>query len=72
MPSFKRLPLSDEDDTLFGERLMRETGVAGVPGSVFYPSSVENPKRIRFTFSKCRNAIEEAAQRLSGFRCPKG
>jgi aspartate/methionine/tyrosine aminotransferase len=60
--------LSDEDDTLFGERLMRKAGVAGVPGSVFYPASVGNLKRIRFTFSKCRNTIEEAARRLSGFR----
>jgi aminotransferase len=60
--------LSDEDDTLFGERLMRTAGVAGVPGSVFYPASVGNLKRIRFTFSKCRNTIEEAARCLSGFR----
>jgi aspartate/methionine/tyrosine aminotransferase len=60
--------LSDQDDTVFGERLMLEAGVAGVPGSVFYPSRVENPKRIRFTFSKSRNTIEEAARRLTTFR----
>jgi aspartate/methionine/tyrosine aminotransferase len=60
--------LSDEDDTSFGERLMREAGVAGVPGSVFYPAIVNNPKRIRFTFSKSRNTIEEAARRLANFR----
>jgi len=57
--------LSDEDDTVFGERLMREAGVAGVPGSVFYPAVVTNPKRIRFTFSKSRSTIEEAARRLA-------
>ncbi|MGA2881120.1 MAG: pyridoxal phosphate-dependent aminotransferase [Bryobacteraceae bacterium] len=57
--------LSDEDDSVFGERLMREAGVAGVPGSVFYPARDKNPQRIRFTFSKSRNTIEEAARRLS-------
>jgi aspartate/methionine/tyrosine aminotransferase len=50
---------------VFAERLMRESGVAGVPGSVFYPAApVTNPKRIRFTFSKSRSTIEEAARRL--------
>jgi L-glutamine---4-(methylsulfanyl)-2-oxobutanoate aminotransferase len=57
--------LSDEDDTVFCERLMREKGVAGVPGSVFYPGAAENPKRLRFTFSKSRATIEEAARRLT-------
>jgi|ERR1700733_3223893 len=60
--------LSDDDDTVFGERLMREAGVAGVPGSVFYPARDDNPKRIRFTFSKSRSTIEEAARRLARFR----
>jgi aspartate/methionine/tyrosine aminotransferase len=60
--------LSDEDDAVFGERLMREAGVAGVPGSVFYPAAVTNPKRIRFTFSKSRSTIEEAARRLASVR----
>ena len=62
--------LSDEDDSVFGERLMREGGVAGVPGSVFYPARENNPKRIRFTFSKSRATIEEAARRLASFRIP--
>lgn len=60
--------LSDQDDSAFGERLMREAGVAGVPGSVFYPARDKNPKRIRFTFSKSRTTIEEAARRLVKFR----
>jgi aspartate/methionine/tyrosine aminotransferase len=60
--------LSDEDDFTFGERLMREGGVAGVPGSVFYPARIDNPRRIRFTFSKSRATIEEAARRLANFR----
>jgi aspartate/methionine/tyrosine aminotransferase len=60
--------LSDEDDDVFSERLMREGGVAGVPGSVFYPNAARNPKRLRLTFSKRRATIEEAARRLSVFR----
>jgi len=57
--------LSDEDDTAFAERMLREAGVAGVAGSVFYPRATKNPKRLRFTFSKSRATIEEAARRLS-------
>jgi aspartate/methionine/tyrosine aminotransferase len=60
--------LSDEEDTVFGERLIQEAGVAGVPGSVFYPPTTPNPRRIRFTFSKSRATIEEAARRLAVFR----
>ncbi|MBI3696863.1 MAG: aminotransferase class I/II-fold pyridoxal phosphate-dependent enzyme [Acidobacteria bacterium] len=60
--------LSSEDDTEFHERLLREAGVAAVPGSVFYPLATNNPKRLRFTFSKSRATIEEAARRLARFR----
>jgi aminotransferase len=57
--------LSSEDDTVFYERLLRERGVAGVAGSVFYPFATRNPKRLRLTFSKSRATIEEAAHRLT-------
>ena len=60
--------ISDEDDTAFSERVIREAGVAGVPGSVFYPNSAKNPKRLRLTFSKSRSTIEEAARRLARFK----
>ena len=60
--------LSTEDDTVFCDRLLREAGVAGVAGSVFYPHSTANPRRLRFTFSKSRATIEEAARRLSNWR----
>ena len=58
--------LSEEDDTVFCERLLQERLVAGVAGSVFYPYTTRNPRRLRFTFSKSRATIEEAARRLSG------
>jgi aminotransferase len=57
--------LSDQDDHVFAERLLRQYGVAGVAGSVFYPYAASNPKRLRFTFSKSRPTIEEAARRLA-------
>ncbi len=57
--------VSDEEDTAFCERMLKDAGVAGVPGSVFYPMTTRNPKRIRFTFSKSRATIEEAARRLA-------
>jgi aspartate/methionine/tyrosine aminotransferase len=61
--------LSDEDDATFCERLLREAGVAGVAGSVFYPCVAGNPRRMRFTFSKSRATIEEAARRLARNVC---
>jgi aspartate/methionine/tyrosine aminotransferase len=60
--------LSAEDDHVFAERLLAETKVAGVAGSVFYPRTAENPRRLRFTFSKTRPTIEEAARRLLALR----
>jgi aspartate/methionine/tyrosine aminotransferase len=60
--------VSDVDDTAFNERILREAGVAAVPGSVFFPGATTNPKRLRFTFSKSRATIAEAARRLASFR----
>ncbi len=65
--------LSDEDDAAFCERMLREAGVAGVAGSVFYPHisathSSGNPRRMRFTFSKSRTTMEEAARRLAQWK----
>ena len=59
--------ISDEDDTVFYERLLREAGVAAVPGSVFFPNAATNPKRLRFTFSKSMATMAEAAKRLAEF-----
>ncbi len=60
--------VSEEDDTVFNERLLREAGVAAVPGSVFFPDCTTNPKRVRFTFSKSKATIAAAAERLAKFR----
>jgi aminotransferase len=63
--------ISDQDDTVFNERLLREAGVAAVPGSVFFPNATTNPKRVRFTFSKSISTMAEAAKRLAGFSLKK-
>jgi aminotransferase len=59
--------ISSLDDTQFSERLLHEAGVAGVAGSVFYPFTTKNPKRLRFTYSKARATMEAAAGRLRKF-----
>jgi aminotransferase len=57
-----------ESDLDFAKRLLSIAGVAGVPGRVFYPDSINAPRRIRFTFSKSLQTIAEAAARLTASR----
>ncbi|WP_394295676.1 pyridoxal phosphate-dependent aminotransferase [Candidatus Halobonum tyrrellensis] len=53
---------TDEPDTEFTLRLIREAGVAAVPGSSFYTDEGED--WVRFTFSRNRDTIDEALTRL--------
>ncbi|WP_254547077.1 pyridoxal phosphate-dependent aminotransferase [Halomarina pelagica] len=57
---------TDEADTDFTLRLIREAGVAVVPGSSFYTD--EGPDWVRFTFSRNEGTIEEALSRLEEHR----
>ncbi|ELZ89854.1 pyridoxal phosphate-dependent aminotransferase [Haloferax volcanii] len=52
----------DADDTEFAHRLVREAGVAVVPGSSFYTEG--SADWVRFTFSRNEATIEEALRRL--------
>lgn len=52
----------DMSDTEFARHLVTTVGVAAVPGSSFYRDGGEN--RIRFTFSKKDETLEEAVGRL--------
>ncbi|WP_416841280.1 pyridoxal phosphate-dependent aminotransferase [Haloferax sp. DFSO52] len=52
-----------EDDTEFALRLIREAGVAVVPGSSFYTEG--SAEWVRFTFSRNEATIEEALGRLN-------
>jgi aspartate/methionine/tyrosine aminotransferase len=51
------------DDVAFARYLVSEVGVASVPGSSFYKSEVGKHK-LRFTFSKKDETLQEAALRL--------
>lgn len=49
-------------DTAFARHLVETVGVAAVPGSSFYHAGGED--RLRFTFSKSDETLEEACRRL--------
>ena len=59
------------DDVAFSRRLVRELGVAAVPGSSFYRTEGGGRQKIRFCFCKRDETLREAAvrlQKLSGRR----
>jgi len=53
------------DDTAFARYMVSKVGVAAVPGSSFYCSEAGRHK-LRFTFSKRDETLQEAARRLEG------
>ncbi len=55
---------TDESDIEFCYRLIREAGVAAVPGSSFYTDPDAEADWIRFTFSRDESTIREAVSRL--------
>jgi len=57
--------ISDEPDKEFCKRITREFGVASIPLSVFYKNGTDN-KVIRFCFSKKKETLEAAVDRLIG------
>ena len=58
-------PLTDLDDIAFVDQLIRNYGVAAVPGSSFYHQPELGRRLIRFAFCKTMDVLEEAARRLS-------
>ena len=56
---------SDDDDRAFAMRLVKETGVAVIPPSVFYNDPVDGRGLVRFAFCKRMPVLEEALSRLS-------
>jgi aminotransferase len=58
--------VTEEDDVAFTMRLVKEVGVAVVPGSSFFPPEWPDGRRlIRFAFPKREETLREAARRLS-------
>jgi aminotransferase len=56
------------DDARFVEHLIREIGVAAVPGSSFYHNPADGIHQVRFTFCKKDETLEEAGRRLQRLR----
>ncbi len=57
--------LTDEDDVTFALRLIRDPGVAAVPGSSFFSRPELGRTKLRFAFPKRRETLEAAAARLA-------
>jgi aspartate/methionine/tyrosine aminotransferase len=54
-----------EDDTAFALRLVKDAGVATVPGSSFYNPASLGHRQVRFAFCKKIETLEDAVQRLA-------
>jgi aspartate/methionine/tyrosine aminotransferase len=52
------------DDLAFTQHLVREIGVAAVPGSSFYRDPRDGAQQVRFAFCKRDETLDEAARRL--------
>ena len=57
--------LTDEDDVAFAMRLIRDPGVAAVPGSSFFSDPALGRTKLRFAFPKRAETLVAAAERLS-------
>jgi aspartate/methionine/tyrosine aminotransferase len=60
--------LTDEDDVAFALRLIRDPGVAAVPGSSFFSRPDLGRTKLRFAFPKRRDTLQAAAERLADLR----
>jgi aminotransferase len=56
--------LTDEDDAAFAAELVRDAGVAVVPGSSFFSQPDLGRNLVRFCFCKKDETLDEAARRL--------
>jgi aminotransferase len=53
------------DDLAFADYLVKDVGIAVVPGSSFYSDRERGSQQVRFAFCKRRGTLEEAARRLA-------
>lgn len=61
-------PFGFDDDTAFAMHLVREIGVAVVPGSSFYARPERGRTQVRFAFCKREETLQEAVARLRRLR----
>jgi aspartate/methionine/tyrosine aminotransferase len=57
-----------DDDVAFTKYLVKEIGVAAVPGSSFYNDPRDGAKQVRFAFCKRDATLDEAGRRLMKLR----
>jgi aspartate/methionine/tyrosine aminotransferase len=60
------------NDVEFARYLIKEIGVAGVPGSSFYRDPADGAQQLRFTFCKKESTLAETSRRLSKLRPARG
>lgn len=65
MCDFSRFAASGEDDVVFARYLVRELGVASVPGSSFFRDPELGRRFVRFCFCKKDETLDEAVRRLA-------
>jgi aminotransferase len=53
------------DDVSFAQYLVKEIGVATVPGSSFYRDPRDGSRQVRFAFCKKQETLDQAAAKLS-------
>ena len=53
------------DDVAFAKYLVKDVGVASVPGSSFYRNPADGRTHVRFTFCKTEKTFQAAAERLA-------
>src|SRR2546426_6571994 len=57
-----------KDDVEFTRYLVKEIGVAAVPGSSFYHNPADGARQVRFAFCKKPETLDEAGKRLGKLR----
>lgn len=62
--------LTAEDDVTFARRLIREPGVAAVPGSSFFSHPELGRTKLRFAFPKRLETLRAATERLARLAAP--
>ena len=60
------------DDVEFVRYLVREVGVAAVPGSSFYHDPAQGRTKVRFTFCKRDETLQAAGRKLASLQAPRG
>jgi len=62
--------LTRDDDVTYAHQLIREPGIAGVPGSSFYSRPELGRTKLRFAFPKRIETLRAAAERLGKVAAP--